>query len=151
MTIVHNADINAVELQPSNHAKECTNWAEWQNAFCMFMAVYVTAHPDTVLDLLKYEKTIQDASHCFKWDAVLVYNYQFCQYITEYPTMLWGVKNAELCLECFNGYSALTLKQLKPAHGGHNPQSMNLTCNKYKKGTCIWGKNCKYAHHCSKC
>ena len=50
----------------------------------------MTAHLDKILDLLKYEKTIQDASCNFHWEAVLAYDYQFRQYIAEYPTMSWG-------------------------------------------------------------
>ena len=65
-------------------------WPEWQNAFRVFIVVYVTVHPDKVLDLLKYKKTIQDASQQFKWDAVLAYDYQFHQYLAEYPTISWG-------------------------------------------------------------
>ena len=41
------------------------------------MAVYMTVHPDKILDLLKYKKNIQDANQQFKWDAVLAYDYQF--------------------------------------------------------------------------
>ncbi len=33
MTIVCNSEMNAMEIQMSNSAKECANWAEWQSAF----------------------------------------------------------------------------------------------------------------------
>ena len=113
------------------------------------MAVYVTTHLDKVLDLLKYEKMIQDARRSFKWDSVLAYDYQFCQYITEYPTMSWGIKNAELYLEYFNGYTALPPKVPKNFSPGNHPKgSGTLICNNFNKGLCTWGKSCKFEHKC---
>ena len=152
MTIVQNSETNAMEIQTFNSSKECANWGEWQSAFQVFMAVYVTTHLDKVLDLLKYKKMIQDASRSFKWDSVLPYDYQFCQYIVEYPTMSWGIKNAELYLECFNGYIALPPKVPKNFSTGNHPKgSGTLICNNFNKGLCTWGKSCKFEHKCFKC
>ncbi len=150
MKLIQNEETNTMELEVVNDSKDCSNWPEWQAAFRVFMAIYLSAHPDRALELLQYEKMIQDIAHHFHWEAMVMYDQQFCHLISEFPILSWGEKNMELYLECFNRYTTLppkVKKFQKPTEG----KQVGATCNNYNKGTCAWGRACWYVHRCELC
>ena len=117
---------------------EISSFDQWLKAHTVYAAMMVDAHPEHALELVKYQNVIHDSSLCYEWDAVLLYDFHFCQVMSENLSL--GV----LLIQSYIPKSSLTgVLPLANKRSGK-------PCNQYNQGNCTWRK-CRFAHRCSKC
>ncbi|CAH1793447.1 unnamed protein product, partial [Owenia fusiformis] len=141
----------SVVLAPSDKKKKIWSVSEWQNAFYVFMTVYVPYHPNETLKLFKYgahilSLSLSPGADWVKYDENFRRNKKF--------GLDWAVPNNELML------AATLLKSPNQNSAQNNKRSgANVSSFRDGKPICIrWNKGhycnfseCKYRHVCSDC
>lgn len=146
----------------AQNVKSLTNIFQWQNAFDIFMTIYVGKFPNCTLDLIKYANNLRKLSSDYGFQAAKVYDEEFrkLRYVhrLDWATMhdeLWRVAIGQQYNN--NGYKnngRSGLKQKQPFVGRSQQKS-----DPYPKGFCWrycqFGKctirDCKHKHVCAKC
>ena len=127
------------------------NIKKWEQAFRVYTTIYCEANPTRAGEILQYVDVIHRAAAIFNWENVARYDYIFRQLMASKPYRSW----AKVYTQMWN----LTLNEpIKKFHesGNHHsqvgkPKRKDTVCWKYNKGSCSYGKNCKFEHKCSYC
>ena len=130
---------------PKTLNERCNSIDQWTNAFLIYGAIFIQAHPDSALAVFKYMHDIRQAARRggFGWR---LYDEQFRIRLQHQPSLSFACFNSELYIRC-----------MIPANYGHNaPEALppknipNPVCYDYNRGVCA-RKSCKYSHTCSIC
>ena len=63
---------------PMNEGLAITSYGKWEQAFRVYMDVYVRAHPGRSSELIQYEHIISTIASQFVWENVYAYDKDFC-------------------------------------------------------------------------
>ena len=117
----------------------------WTDAFLIFMAVYLTAHPDKHQDLLQYLFTIRECAARQSGYAWRTYDEQFRLRMVSCPSNPWSTINNDLWWRCMLVGDNMTTQQALS-----RPNNPRHKCIAFNKGQCNW-PSCKFLHACSAC
>ncbi len=101
LQLVRDPDTRKIDWMEPSAAKEITSFDQWLKAHIVYMAMYIDAHPEQALEMVKYESVIHDCSLRYEWDAVLMYDFHFRHGIAEDPSRSWAKTDTELYAQCF--------------------------------------------------
>ena len=132
---------------------------KWEQAFCIYAAVYTNAHPERASEIWQYVYTINSAALSYQWDNVALYNFTFRQLMAEKPWRSWAMTYTQ-------GWN-LTLKEPINSRSTNNNMSNSggahgLTrntskdwrddcCWRFNRNRCNRGRACGYDHRCTYC
>ncbi len=120
LSFVQDPDTGTFEWVEKLSVKDITSFDIWLKAHTVYAAMYLDAHPEQALELVKYQNTIHDVSLWFDWDAVLLYDYHFRQSMSEDPTHSWAEGDPELYTQVFTD---CRIGRAKWALGGKNTKN----------------------------
>ena len=135
---------------PEREAK-ITNIRKWEQAFCIYAAIYCQANPHRSGEIWQYMHTINNASISFAWENIMYYDVTFRQMMGEKPLRSWGKIYSQLW------HVAMCDPLLKT--GTHQPSQPNAKQGDWRD-RCCWhfnrnGKckkwNCAFDHRCTVC
>ena len=124
------------------------NFNRWEQAFRVYSNVYLKEHPDRAAELIQYNHIIFSASSTFVWDNVYQYDKEFSMHLSSFPERSWGIILQQAWSMCLKD---------RLYHHGSNKQQHNGSkgkkeiCQRFNKGLCTAGRNCKYDHRCLGC
>ena len=113
-----------------------TSIERWSDAFLIFVSIFILAHPDKTLQLLKYMHDVRLGAE--KSNGWVTYDEQFRLRMSINPSQNWGVVDSELWLL----YMTPTLGKSSPVQHKCYEYNNKGNCNKIQ---------CSYAHRCLKC
>ena len=142
-----NSETGIPEWQETTTTKEIPSYEVWARAFRTYAAIYLMAHPQRSVELLKYQALIHTASLRYEWNSVLAYDFYFRQSMAKDPSKSWGMTDTQLYTDCFTKKG---LPKVDKVSHSHTPQKFQQPCYDFNKGSCKW-KKCRYQHKCSVC
>ena len=134
----------------SRDSVNITNFHKWEQAFRTYSNIYLHEHPDRATELLQYNHVICTASASYIWDNVYHYAREFRTHLGMYPERSWPIilqQAWSMCLKDRLGNNSF---------GNGNGQRFGNgkkceICQRFNKGLCVAGRNCKYKHKCLEC
>ena len=163
-------------LKESKPSRKITTIHGWTNAFFIFCAVYLRAHPNKAQELLKYGHIIRTAASRFKGWGWRDYDIQFRLRQQRHPENSWAMIDGELWTlyvavpssfnfnqDSFRGPGKTNNQQNNTRSTTSNAQSQSSNnpnksgsrkglCYNYNKGTCNKpNATCRFKHVCSSC
>ena len=149
---------------------------DWTDAFLIFSAVYLNAHPSKTQELLKFAHIVRDAAKRFYGWGWRIYDIQFRLRQQRVPNRSWAVLDGELWQFQVGsqpqraasdndggkqgGTHATSTGNKRGGQGKFNKMSSNNRKGPIKDGICFrfnspkstcTRKSCQFAHKCSKC
>ena len=135
-----------------------TGVRKWEQAFCVYAAVYSEVNPHRSAEIWQYVHIINTAAASYSWENVAFYDYTFRQLMERKPhrswakiyTQMWNLAMTDHISKSnnqnFNSYNNNNGKQ------NHNPQKngdwRDKCCWRFNKGKCTkW--NCRFEHRCN--
>ena len=118
-----------------------TSFYKWEQAFRVFSDIYLHEHPDRATTSMSYT-----------WDNIYYYNREFCLHLGAFPERSWGIilqQAWSMCLKDRINFGGSNYHRLGggPNHG----KGKKEICQRFNKGLCTAGRNCKYDHKCLEC
>lgn len=128
------------------------SYPKWEEAFEIYASIYIRGNPEKAQDLYDYKFTIRDAANTYIWDNVYEYDIEFRLHIERCKNRRrWSAKLDYEWSRCLKNH--IQFKHDKPM--GHNEAGSSSKareiCNRYNKGRCTWGSQCRYLHICKIC
>ena len=131
---------------------------KWEQAFRVYSTIYCNANPTRAGEILQYVDVIHRAAAIFNWDNVARYDYVFRQLMAAKPyrswakvyTQMWNISLNEP-IKKFNDNSYHNSGRNNNGNSSSSSKKRNNICWKFNKGSCTYGKNCKFEHKCSYC
>ena len=136
---------------------------KWEQAFRIYAAIYCQENPHRSIEILQYIDTINKAAKRFTWDSVAHYDYIVRHLQATKPNRNWGKTYTQmwnLTLVANDQYrfgNQTNFQNDSRGHGSNNVHATNGStskksiCWRYNKGSCTYGKDCKFKHECSYC
>lgn len=123
------------------------NISQWTDAFIVFMHVYLSAHPQDAIGMLKYMYTIRLGAKRVSGLRWKLYDEQFRMRKSKNTKKEWSTIDQELwLLYMYSDHDTGATSDL----GRQNRAANTLKCYNYNNGFC--NRNpCQYAHRCLKC
>jgi len=114
---------NNVTISNRKNKKDMFSIWQWANAYDIFMSIYFTNHPNSVLDLIKYGNNIRNMAKQFGFQAAKSYDESFRK-VRKFMNFEWGTINDELWRSA--AYSNFNQSAIgsKNFHRNNKPQSM---------------------------
>ena len=137
-----------------------TGIRKWDQAFCLYAAIYCQAHPERAVEMLQYSDIINQATTQFSWDRVARYDYVFCQLMAKKPYRSWAKTYTQgwtLILSAGEGSSNNKVSnrtgRISPNDNKKKARDWRDNCCwKFNRlDQCRYGKNCRYDHRCMYC
>ncbi|XP_062616018.1 uncharacterized protein LOC134277712 [Saccostrea cucullata] len=122
-------------------SRKITDIGKWTDAFLVFTSIYVEAHPDQSLGLLKYMHTIRLGSYRSPTGWKL-YDEQFRLKKARNSSMEWGQIDNELWMLYVTSPVTIPQKTVEPSKGMCFDFNYKGACSK---------PYCIYAHRCIRC
>ena len=138
------------QLSPIN------SFNKWEQAFHVFMNVYVKYYPKRASELILYCHTIHTASLSFPWPNVYLYDKDFRMLIARHPEHSWAIIlqqawNMRLPMkDKFSGGSGNHNNNYR-GEGNGTSRTKKDHCYKFNRGKCTYGAKCKFEHKCALC
>lgn len=137
--------------------QEITSYLKWEEAFEIYASIYVRGNPGRAQELYDYKFTIRDAASNFVWDNVYDYDIEFRLHMERCKNnRKWSAKLDYEWSRCLKNH--LQFRHDKGGAEFHNPVGASSQgaktreiCNRYNKGRCTWGSQCRYLHICKIC
>ena len=132
------------------------NIKRWEQAFRVYTTIYCGANPTRAGEILQYVDVIHRAAATFNWDNVARYDYVFRQLMAAKPHRSWAKVYTQMWNFTLNEPLRKFQDSSKFSNGNHyqnksNGKKKDNVCWKYNKGSCSYGKNCRFDHVCSYC
>ena len=86
---------NNVTISNRKNKKDMFSIQQWANAYGIFMSIYLTNHPNSVLDLIKYGNNIKNMAKQFGFQAAKSYDESFRK-VRKFMNFESGTINDEL-------------------------------------------------------
>ena len=128
-------------------AMSITSFARWEQAFRVFSNIYLQSNPDRATQLIQYDHIICRAALSFTWDNVYQYDKEFRAHLGNFPDRSWGIILQQAWLVCLKDRISSGNNHRFPA----DQKRRKEICERFNKGLCSAGRNCKYDHHCKGC
>jgi hypothetical protein len=143
-----------VWVENTKNKRTVTSIHAWTDAFLVFSAVYLEAHPGRTQELFKYAKLIRTAAA--KSEGWRTYDTQFRMRQQRQPHRSWGIIDGELW----------TIYVMTPVQRGAQPSSFRAAsqgknqsgggrraplCYAFNGVTSCSRNTCKFDHRCSQC
>ena len=112
----------------------------WVDAFTVYMAIYLEAHPQNAACMAEYINNMVVWSKLFQWDAVYNYDKDLRRKREKIPETSWISLDLELFTEMRRHYKV-------PSPPPYDP---NEECRQYNGGSCR-RPACRWAHKCVNC
>ena len=128
---------------------------KWDQAFRVFLDIYLGEYPERTSELIQYGHIIQMASCSYAWDNVYLYDRKFRRHIEKFPDMNWGVILQQAWTMFLKDRVGTTPN--KSGNGGGdngNGQKSGVAkrlCFSFNRGHCKFGARCKFDHQCGLC
>ena len=136
----------------SNDKEKVDSIRKWEQAFRIYTTIYCNTNPHRAGEILQYTETIHRAASIFCWDNVARYDYVFRQLMAQKPHRSW----AKIYNQMWNTTLNEPIRRFEQSNknGNNNSAKRNWKdncCWRFNKGTCKYGKSCKFDHKCSYC
>ena len=164
--IIHNGKSYWVPAAASETVS-INNFSKWEQAFCVFSNIYTRGNPDRAGELIQYNHVIHSIFSSYTWDNVYAYDKEFRLHLGKHPHRSWAIilQQAWLMKLCdhinqrhdsstpnhHSGQSTWVGNNYNNHQSGgtwHRSRSSS-PCQRYNKGKCNLGKDCKYDHRCT--
>ena len=146
---------------PISETTNVSNYARWEQAFCVYSNIYTKSHPQRSCELIEYNHVIHTISQSYTWENVYQYDKDFHIHMACNPGRNWGVilqQAWSLHLRDRIANQFQVQGQGGSSSSNYNNHSPNARsgkvgepCRRYNKGKCPAGSSCRYEHHCSYC
>ena len=145
----------------------------WTSAYIIYMGMMLEKWPNKGSEYLKYMYNVRLAAVRGSGNGWVAYDEQYRLRKARFPFTTWGDIDMELCLlyvatNVNKDISSQNGMQAEASHtfqrratflaanrgfqGGPIPGNRRVrTCIGFNKGSCKFGKNCKFAHKCTNC
>ena len=140
----------------SRAGRKIVNLDLWLEAWTVFAAVYVNAHPSRAAELLAYQHQVLKAHKKFTFAAVAEYDRAFRHSLANDATLRWNVTPHTLYTTVFDARAvrpfrsgAAVASGTAPLPTGTTPVSTDF-CRLFNRGICR-RVSCSYTHRCSTC
>ena len=70
--------------------QKVNNLHSWDQAFCVYMAIYTKKFPSEASEMAQYVHTIHHAASKYAWDNVAYYDYTFRKNMAKHPNRSWA-------------------------------------------------------------
>ena len=131
-----------------------TSLTRWEQAFRIYLKVYVEGNPTQAEELIQYNHIIHEAAAEYPWDSVYSYDHEFRIHMSKFPTRNWGIilHQAWALKMRRHNYSSGNGQRNSPEcrQNGHGNWRDNI-CWQYNLDGCTFGISCKFDHKCSLC
>ena len=147
-------DGQQVWVPASDRGSKIDSIRKWEQAFRIYAAVYCEANPNRAIEILQYIDTINKAAKRFTWDSVAHYDYIVRHLQASKPHRNWGKTYTQMWnLTLIGSESQKPNFNANGQNTGHikNDQNKRKTCWRFNKGSCPYGKDCRFKHECSYC
>ena len=148
--------------QPVAKARKINSIRKWDQAFCVYAAIYTHANPERVSEIWQYVYVIHTAAAANHWDNVYYYDINLRQLMASKPWRSWGKTYTQGWNMAFNNNT------MQYSYGNRAPSTSNSVNNhnnsnraKDWKDDCCWkfnknrckrsGTDCNYDHRCTYC
>ena len=132
-------------IVPADKDNKITNVRCWEQAFCIYAAIYSNANPHRAADIWQYVFMINSAASTYVWKNVANYDYTFRQLMACNPKCSW----ANIYLQMWN----LTMRDVinNSAFSQAGDQQRNKEQRSQRTKYC-WafnrGEKCKFEPNC---
>ena len=153
-------------LQEPKRKYQISSILGWTDAFLVFLAVFSSAHPSRVQELLKYMHIVRTAAAQYPGKGWLEYDRQFRMRQQRRPSRSWATIDGELWAllvqapawqhpQWGGGQGAgFGSSGVRPSHSFRSQPNSSFqrsnVCYAFNRGKCSFPK-CKFAHKCSRC
>ena len=137
------------------------SYIKWEQAFRMYMNIFIKAHPNRATELLEYNHIIEIATSTFHWDNMYKYDREFHIHMSLNPQHNWGVILQQAWSLYLHPNNSMGNSSNTPRNGhgqggggsnnnnrGGNNSGGKRTCFRFNRGDCPYGFNCKFKHKC---
>ena len=149
-----------IPLPSSSKRPKITTIEKWLDAFAIYFAVIVSAHPSRAVDLIAYQQLIRDTARKFPGMAWYVYDVEFRRRASHNLSVRWGERDVQLYLDTFTGLpksgcrSCGSTDHLSDACPLSHPRSRDALsqsdlCFNFNKGRPCARLPCPYKHRCN--
>lgn len=132
------------------------SYRKWEEAFEIYASIYICGNPEKAQDLYDYKFTIRDAANTYIWDNVYEYDIEFRLHIERCKNQRrWSAKLDYEWTRCMKNHIQFRHDKHNSTNEtgntpGHSSKAREI-CNRYNKGRCTWGSQCRYLHICKIC
>ena len=135
-----------------NEGSAITSYGKWEQAFRVYMDVYVRAHPGRSSELIQYEHIISTIASQFVWENVYTYDKDFCIHMAWHPSCNWSlILHQAWAMRLRDKLRGEDYHRNKSQGHGHSKRNGDYCIHFNKTGRCSHGKGCKFEHGCSYC
>ena len=134
-----------------------SSFIKWEQAFRVSSNIYTSFHPARVGELIQYNHIIHTASQSFSWENVYRYDREFRTHMSRHHlNRSWAVILQQawsmFLKDRVNGTHSTTPYNSKHGNNqGNGGSARRCICFDYNRGSCTFGKRCKFDHRCSFC
>ena len=125
--------------------------AKWEQAFRIFLKIYVEGNPSRAEELIQYNYIIHEASADYPWESVYSYDREFRLHMSKFPNRNWGIILQQAWTLKMNHSNHSGVARVDTNQGGSPGFSRNKLCWKFNLGPCTYGMSCKFEHRCALC
>ena len=109
---------------------------------------------------MQYVDVINRAAQIFNWENVARYDYVFRQLMAAKPhrswskiyTQMWNLNLNEPIKKFHEQNYGVSVNHYNSSSKSNNSRNQkDSTCWRFNKGSCKFGKNCRFEHKCSYC
>ena len=134
-----------------------SSFIKWEQAFRVFSNIYTSFHPARAGELIQYNHIIHTASQSFSWENVYRYDREFRTHMSRHHLKhSWAVILQQawsmFLKDRVNGTHSTTPYNSKHGNNqGNGGSARRHIFFDYNRGSCTFGKRCKFDHRCSFC
>ena len=133
----------------NNEGTAISKYNRWEQAFWVFLDVYVRAHPHRASELVQYRYLIHTASQSFTWENVYMYDKDFRLHLAKYQKRSWAIILHQAWAVRLK--DKIQVSSNSSGHSGSVGNSRKEICKHFNRGECNSGSDCRYEHRCSYC
>ena len=129
-----------------------SSFGKWEQAFRVFSNIYTSAFPDRATELIQYNHIIFTASMSYQWDNVYTYDCELRRHLSHFPDRSWAI----ILQQAWTMH--LKDRVINHGHSGGrfgnnngNQRNKKEISQRFNKGLCTAGRNCKFDHRCLEC
>ena len=133
-------------------------FGKWEQAFRVFMNIYLRFHPQRAAELIEYNHSIFHASQSYAWDNVAAYDVDFRLHMARHANRSWALILQQAWLfrlkdkfrqDHYNSTNNRNFhsQDRRSNHSGNKKD----TCHRFNKGKCTYGLKCRFEHRCNTC
>ena len=135
-------------IPASRDTNGITNFHKWEQAFRVYSNVYTREHPSCATELIQYNHIIFTAAGSYIWDNVYTYDHEFRTHLSYFPDCSWALILQQAWSMCLKDQISHDHNQNKYGSGAKIRKEI---CQRFNRGQCSNGRNCKYDHRCLEC